>query len=208
MVCAARGYPFVAVMAESFSVEQQQIMRAYGAKVLLTPAAERGSGMVQQGGGARRSDPAGSRAPVRERGEPREYHRQTTGPEILQDFAGKRLDAFVTGWGTGGTLTGAGQVLKAARPDIQIVVAEPTEAQLLNRSQWKPHKNPRAGRPDFVPAVLDPKIFNQRIAITDGEAIEPPHANSPTRRACSSESRRARRSPPRARSPTRPRPAA
>ena len=105
MVCAARGYPFVAVMAESFSVERRQIMRGFGAKVVLTPAAARGSGMVKRAAElaeqhgwflARQFENPANPA----------YHRQTTGPEILSDFAGKPLDYFVTGWGTGGTLTG------------------------------------------------------------------------------------------------------
>ncbi|HEY0993162.1 MAG TPA: cysteine synthase A [Kofleriaceae bacterium] len=170
MVCAAKGYPFVAVMVETFSVERRQIMRAYGAKVVLTPAAERGSGMVrkaeqlaEQHGWflARQFDNPANPA----------YHRQTTGPEILSDFAGKRLDTFVTGWGTGGTLTGAGQMLKLARPDLKIVVCEPAAAQLLDGQPFQPHKI-QGWVPDFVPTVLDRTIFDQRLAITDDEAIK------------------------------------
>jgi cysteine synthase A len=169
MVCAAKGYPFVAVMVETFSVERRQIMRAYGAKVVLTPAAERGSGMVRVAAElaekhgwflARQFENPANPA----------YHRQTTGPEILSDFAGQRLDTFVTGWGTGGTLTGAGQMLKRARPDLQIVVCEPAEAQLLDDQPWKPHKV-QGWTPDFVPAVLDRSVFDDRVAITDDEAI-------------------------------------
>src|SRR5215475_867525 len=169
MVCAAKGYPFVAVMVETFSVERRQIMRAFGAKVVLTPAAERGTGMVRKAAElaeqhgwflARQFDNPANPA----------YHRQTTGPEILSDFAGKRLDTFVTGWGTGGTLTGAGQVLKRARPDLKIVVCEPAEAQLLGNQEFKPHKI-QGWTPDFVPAVLDRTVFDQRLAIEDGEAI-------------------------------------
>jgi cysteine synthase A len=169
MVCAAKGYPFVAVMVETFSVERRQIMRAFGARVVLTPAAERGSGMVRKAAElaeqhgwflARQFENPANPA----------YHRQTTGPEILSDFAGKRLDAFVTGWGTGGTLTGAGQVLKRARPDLRIVVCEPTEAQLLGDQPFKSHKI-QGWTPDFVPAVLDRTVFDERLAIEDGEAI-------------------------------------
>jgi cysteine synthase len=169
MVCAAKGHPFVAVMVETFSVERRQIMRAYGAKVILTPAAERGSGMVKKAAElaaehgwflARQFDNPANPA----------YHRQTTGPEILSDFAGKRLDAFVTGWGTGGTLTGAGQILKAARPETKIVVVEPAEAQLLGDQPWKPHKI-QGWTPDFVPSVLDRTAFDQRVTVTDAEAI-------------------------------------
>jgi cysteine synthase A len=169
MVCAAKGYPFVAVMVETFSVERRQIMRGYGAKVVLTPAAERASGMVRKAAElaeqhgwflARQFENPANPA----------YHRQTTGPEILADFAGKRLDAFVTGWGTGGTLTGAGQMLKHARPGLKIVVCEPTEAQLLGDQAWKPHKI-QGWTPDFVPAVLDRSIFDERIPVSDGDAI-------------------------------------
>jgi cysteine synthase A len=169
MVCAARGYPFVAVMAESFSVERRQIMRAFGAKVILTPAAARGSGMVKKAEElaakhgwflARQFENPANPA----------YHRQTTGPEILEDFAGKRLDYFVTGWGTGGTLTGAGQVLRLARPDIQVVVAEPALAPLLGGGEFASHKI-QGWTPDFVPAVLDREVAQQRVTIADADAI-------------------------------------
>jgi len=169
MVCAARGYPFVALMAESFSVERRQIMRAYGAKVILTPAADRATGMVKKAEAlakqhgwflARQFDNPANPA----------YHRQTTGPEILSDFAGQTLDYFVTGWGTGGTLTGTGQILKAARPDIKIVVAEPAEAQLLGGAEWKPHKV-QGWTPDFVGSVLDRTVFDDRLAVSDADAI-------------------------------------
>jgi cysteine synthase A len=144
-------------------------MRAYGARVVLTPAAERGTGMVRKAAElaaqhgwflARQFENPANPA----------YHRQTTGPEILSDFAAKRLDAFVTGWGTGGTLTGAGQVLKRARPDLRIVVCEPAEAQLLDNQPFKPHKI-QGWTPDFIPAVLDRTIFDERVAIADDEAI-------------------------------------
>jgi cysteine synthase A len=98
------------------------------------------------------------------------YHRSTTGPEILSDFAGARLDTFVTGWGTGGTLTGAGQVLKAARPDLRVVVAEPQDAQLLGGAEFKPHKI-QGWTPDFLPAVLDKSVADERLAIADTDAI-------------------------------------
>jgi len=156
MVAAARGYPFVAVMTETFSIERRKLMRAYGARVILTPAAERGSGMVRRAAElaarhgwflARQFENEANPA----------YHRSTTGPEILRDFAGKRLDFFVSGWGTGGTLTGAGQVLKLARPDLQIIASEPAGAALLGGKDWQPHKI-QGWTPDFVPAVLDRTI--------------------------------------------------
>ena len=114
MVAAARGYKFVAVMTETFSIERRKLMRAYGAKVILTPAAERGSGMV------RRAEALAAQHGwflARQFANPANpaYHRSTTAAEILRDFAGRRLDHFVTGWGTGGTLTGVGEVLKLGR---------------------------------------------------------------------------------------------
>src|SRR6188472_4341724 len=124
MVCAAKGYPFVATMAESFSIERRKIMRMLGAKVILTPAAERGSGMVRKAkelaekhGWFLASQFANPANPA--------YHRQTTAAEILRDFAGRRLDHFVTGWGTGGTLTGVGEVLRVARPEVKVIATEP-----------------------------------------------------------------------------------
>jgi cysteine synthase len=169
LVCAARGYPFVAVMPESFSAERRQIMRAYGAKVVLTPAAARASGAVELAAKlaeergwflARQFDNEANPA----------YHRQTTGAEILSDFAGMRLDYWVTGWGTGGTLTGAGQVIRCARPNTTIVACEPAGAALLDGKEWKPHKI-QGWTPDFVPSVLDRDVYDELIAVTDEAAI-------------------------------------
>ncbi|MBT8095986.1 MAG: cysteine synthase A [Woeseia sp.] len=169
MVCAARGYPFVAVMAESFSVERRKIMRGLGAKVILTPAAERGSGMVKKAAAlaeqhgwflARQFENPANPA----------YHRNTTGPEILKDFAGRRLDYWVTGYGTGGTMTGAGEILKAARPDIRIVATEPAGAALLAGDDWHPHKI-QGWTPDFIPAVLNRDIFDELVPVSDDESI-------------------------------------
>lgn len=169
MVCAAKGYPFVATMAESFSVERRQIMRAYGAKVILTPAAERAQGMVRKAAELAKEHGWFYARQFENEANPA-FHRQTTGPEILQDFAGKRLDYFVTGWGTGGTMTGAGQVLKFARPNLKVVTCEPTAAQLLAGAEWKPHKV-QGWTPDFIPAVLDRKVYDQCLPVTDDEAI-------------------------------------
>jgi len=169
MVCASRGYPFVATMAESFSVERRQIMRAYGAKVILTPAAERAQGMVRKAAELAKEHGWFYARQFENEANPA-FHRQTTGPEILQDFAGKRLDAFVTGWGTGGTMTGAGQVMKLARPDLKIIACEPSSAPLLAGGEWKPHKI-QGWTPDFIPAVLDRKIYDQVLPIADEVAI-------------------------------------
>jgi cysteine synthase A len=170
MVCAAKGYPFVATMAESFSVERRKIMRGLGAKVILTPAAERGSGMV------RRAEELAKKygwflARQFENPANPEFHRQTTGPEILSDFAGRKLDYWVTGYGTGGTMTGAGEVIKAARPEITIVATEPAGASLLAGCEWHPHKI-QGWTPDFIPAVLNRDIYDQLVPVTDARAIE------------------------------------
>src|ERR1700724_381254 len=124
MVCAAKGYPFVAVMTETFSVERRKIMRMLGAKVILTPAAERGTGMVRKAEELSKKHGWFLARQFENEANPA-YHRNTTGPEILQDFVGRRLDYFVTGWGTGGTLTGAGEMIRLARPEVQIIASEP-----------------------------------------------------------------------------------
>jgi cysteine synthase A len=170
MVCAAKGHPFVATMVETFSIERRKIMRAYGAKVLLTPAAERGSGMV------RRAEELAQKHGwflARQFANPANpaWHRQTTGPEILQDFAGRRLDFWVTGWGTGGTLTGAGEVIKAARPEVRVVATEPEGASLLGGKEWKPHKI-QGWTPDFLPDVLNPQVYDELVTVTDDEGKE------------------------------------
>ena len=194
MVCAAKGYPFVAVMAESFSVERRKIMRMLGAKVILTPAAERGSGMVRKAEELARKHGWFLARQFENPANP-DYHRNTTGPEILRDFAGRRLDYFVTGWGTGGTLTGAGEMLKKARPDIKIVVTEPAGASLLAGAEWKPHKI-QGWTPDFMPAVLNRKVARRDRA--HGRATPKratPRASSRPRKASSAASPRAARSP-------------
>lgn len=165
MVCAARGYRFVAVMSDSFSIERRKLMRAYGAKVILTPAAARGTGMV-----ARAAELAGKHGwfLARQFTNPANpaYHRQTTAAEILRDFAGRRLDHFVSGWGTGGTITGVGQVLKVARPEVRIVACEPAVASLLAGSEWQPHRI-QGWTPDFVPEVLDRDVVDAIVPVDD-----------------------------------------
>ena len=170
MVCAAKGYPFVATMAESFSIERRKIMKAMGAKVILTPAAERGSGMVNKA--IELADKYGwFKADQFQNPANPEYHRNTTGPEILRDFAGKNLDYYVSGWGTGGTITGVGEVIKVARPNTKIVGAEPVNAALLSGKEWAPHKI-QGWTPDFIPGVLNKDIIDQIIQIPDDGAIQ------------------------------------
>jgi cysteine synthase A len=169
MVCAAKGYPFVAVMVETFSVERRKIMRMLGARVILTPAAERGTGMVKKAAELAQKHGWFLARQFENEANPA-YHRQTTGPEIVEDFVGRRLDYFVTGWGTGGTLTGAGQIIRLARPEVKIIAAEPEAAALLSGKPFTPHKI-QGWTPDFVPAVLDREVAHQIVTVTDAEAI-------------------------------------
>ena len=168
MVCAAKGYPFVAFMAETFSIERRKLMRALGAKVILSPAAERATGMIK-----RAEDYAAKHGAFLARQFDNEanpaYHRSTTGPEILLDFAGKRLNWFVTGWGTGGTLTGAGEMIKLARPEVKIVATEPAGAAMLAGQEWQPHKI-QGWTPNLIPSVLNRKIADQIVPVTDVQA--------------------------------------
>ena len=168
MVCAARGYPFVAFMTETFSVERRKLMRALGAKVILTPAAERGSGMVKRAQEFAAKHGAFLARQFENEANPA-YHRNTTGPEILRDFAMKRLDWFVAGYGTGGTITGAGEMLKLARPDLKIAVTEPDGAALLSGKPWAPHKI-QGWSPDFIPAVLNRDVYDLIVPVTDVQA--------------------------------------
>lgn len=168
MVCAVKGHPFVAVMSDSFSIERRKLMRILGAKVVLTPAAERGSGMV------RKAEELAAKhgwflARQFENPANPDYHRNTTGPEILRDFAGQRLDVWVSGYGTGGTLTGAGEMLKLARPGIRIVATEPEGAALLSGREWNPHKI-QGWTPDFIGAVLNRSVYDEIVTVTDIEA--------------------------------------
>ena len=164
MVCAARGYKFVAIMTETFSIERRKLMRAYGAKVILTAAAERGTGMVRIAEELAKKHGWFLARQFRNPANPA-YHRNTTAAEILQDFAGHRLDYFVSGWGTGGTLTGVGEMLRVARPEVKIIATEPAGAALLSGQEWKPHKI-QGWTPDFLPEVLS-RTVAQQIELVD-----------------------------------------
>lgn len=170
MVCAAKGYPFVATMVETFSIERRKIMKALGARVILTPAAEKGTGMVK------RAEQLAEKhgwflANQFENPANPAYHRNTTAPEILLDFAGHALDYFVSGWGTGGTITGTAQVLKAARSNISVIGVEPASAAMLSGKDWAPHKI-QGWTPDFIPGVLSTDVIDELITVTDEEAID------------------------------------
>ena len=168
MVCAVKGYPFVAIMSDSFSVERRKLMKGLGAKVILSPAAERGTGMVKKAEELAKKHGWFLPQQFENLSNP-EYHRNTTGPEILRDFAGKRLDYFVSGIGTGGTITGAGEMLKTARPEIKIIYTEPAGAPIVSKGEWQPHKI-QGWNPDFVPKVFNPKIYDECVLVTDIEA--------------------------------------
>jgi len=167
MVCAAKGYPLVITMAESFSVERRKLMRFLGAKVVLTPAALKGTGMVQKARELAEQNGWYWTQQFENEANP-EIHSQTTAVEILEAFAGARLDYWVTGAGTGGTLLGVARVLRKERPDVKIMVCEPDNAQILasdhvqkrnadgtpaeSHPAFRPH--PLQGwTPDFVPKI-------------------------------------------------------
>jgi cysteine synthase A len=190
MVCAQKGYPLVLTMAETFSVERRRLMRFLGAKVVLTPAAERGTGMV-----AKAVELANAHGWFLTRQFENEanadMHSRTTAVEILNDFAGERLDYWVTGFGTGGTLKGVARVLAKERPETKIVVCEPDDAPMLSsgvdqerredgsavssHSAWKPH--PLQGwSPDFIPKLtkdaMDTKVVSKILRIPNAEAMK------------------------------------
>jgi cysteine synthase len=165
MVAAARGYKFIAIMGDGYSVERRKMIRAYGGKVILFPS-EKGS----SGG----NDIADQLAEKHGWFRPRQfhnpanpsYHRMTTASEILSDFAGKQLDYFVTGFGTSGTLTGVGQMLKLARPETRIVVAEPDNAALLSGKEWNVHAI-QGWTPDFIPELLDSSVIDEVLPVDE-----------------------------------------
>jgi len=170
MVCAVKGYPFVAVMAESFSIERRKLMRALGARVVLTPAAERASGMIRVTEALAKKHGWFMAEQFDNPANP-EYHRNTTGPEIIRDFAGRRLDYYVSGWGTGGTITGTGEILKVARPELRVIATEPEVAAMLGGDPWAPHKI-QGWTPDLIPSVLDRRVIDEVLTVSDDEAIE------------------------------------
>src|SRR5579863_1097094 len=189
MVCAAKGYPLVVTMAEPFSVERRKLMRFLGAKVIVTPAALRGMGMVTKANELAKAHGWFMTRQFENEANP-DFHSRTTAREILDDFAGERLDYWVTGYGTGGTLKGVARVLAKERPDTKIVVCEPQEAPLLSSGvhqqrnpdgsaaaahpAFKPH--PMQGwTPDFIPKLtedaVDTKVIERIIQIPNADAL-------------------------------------
>src|SRR5689334_11229992 len=188
MVCAQKGYPLVVTMAESFSVERRKLMRFLGAKVVLTPAAERAVGMVRKA--VELAETHGWFLTRQFENEANaDMHSRTTAREILRDFADERLDYWVTGFGTGGTLKGVARVLAKERPDTKIVVCEPADAPMLTshlpqerrpdgsaaaaHAAWKPHPMQGWG-PDFIPKltgdVVDMKIIDRVVTVAGADA--------------------------------------
>ncbi|MBI3506418.1 MAG: PLP-dependent cysteine synthase family protein [Proteobacteria bacterium] len=156
MVCAQRGYPLVIVMAENFSVERRKLMRFLGARVVLTPAAERGSGMLAKAVELARAH-GWFLTRQFENEANADVHSRTTAREILGDFAGERLDWWVTGFGTGGTLKGVGRVLRAERPETKIAVCEPDNSPLLGSGIGQPldaDGAPAGAHPAFRPHLM------------------------------------------------------
>ncbi|KAI8617540.1 cysteine synthase [Chytriomyces sp. MP71] len=170
MVCAAKGYPFVATMVETFSVERRRLMKFLGAKVVLTPKEQKGSGMVRRAEELAKQNGWFLTRQFANEANPA-FHRQTTASEILLDFTGRRLDYFVCGWGTGGTMTGVSSMLRVARPEVKIVACEPKNAQLLAGAPWQPHMI-QGWTPDFIPEVLDRNAYDELVPVGDEEAIE------------------------------------
>ena len=189
MVCAAKGYPLVLIQAEPFSVERRKLMRFLGAKVVITPAAERAVGMIVKMEELAKAHGWFMTRQFENEANP-DYHSRTTAREIVDAFAGERLDYWVTGYGTGGTLKGVGRVLRKERPETKIIVCEPADAPLLGSGveqrrkavgtpaaphpSFKPH--PMQGwTPDFIPKLtgdaVDMKLADRLFAISGADAI-------------------------------------
>src|SRR5208282_1333507 len=189
MVCAQKGYPLVVTMAETFSVERRKLMRFLGAKVVLTPAAQRGMGMVVKAFELAKTHGWFLTRQFENEANP-DMHSRTTAREIVNDFAGEKLDYWVTGFGTGGTLKGVARVLAKERPETKIVVCEPADAPMLSshtpqernpdgspaagHPAWKPH--PMQGwSPDFIPKLtgeaLDAGGIDRILTIPGPEAL-------------------------------------
>jgi cysteine synthase A len=190
MVCAAKGYPLVVTMAETFSVERRKLMRFLGAKVVLTPAAERGMGMVLKAQELAKSHGWFLTRQFENEANPA-MHERTTAREIIDDFKGEKLDYWVTGFGTGGTLAGVSRVLRKERPDTKIVVCEPADAPMLSthtpqernpdgspakaNPAFKPH--PMQGwSPDFIPKItaeaVDAGVIDRIMTIAGADAMK------------------------------------
>lgn len=190
MVCAQKGYPLVVTMADSFSIERRKLMRVLGAKVVLTPRAQKGYGMYRKAVELAQAN-GWFLARQFETDANAEIHESTTAREIIGDFKGERLDYFVTGYGTGGTVAGVGRVLRRERPETKIILSEPANAQLVGSGKAQPRAadggpasshpafepHPIQGwTPDFIPLVLqeavDKAYYDELIPIAGAEAVK------------------------------------
>jgi cysteine synthase len=190
MVCAQKGYPLVVTMADSFSIERRKLMRMYGAKVVLTPRAQKGFGMYRKAVELAEAN-GWFLAHQFETEANADIHEATTAREIVADFSGERLDYVVTGYGTGGTVTGLGRVLRKERPETKIILSEPANAQLIasgiaqdrtadgapakGHPSFEPH--PIQGwTPDFIPLVLqeaiDAKLYDELIPVAGADGMK------------------------------------
>jgi cysteine synthase A len=190
MVCAAKGYPLVVTMADSFSIERRKLMRFLGAKVVLTPRAQKGFGMYKKAVELAEAN-GWFLAHQFETKDNADIHENTTAREIMADFVGERLDYWVTGYGTGGTVTGVARVLRRERPETKIILSEPANAQIVGSGHVQqrdadgspavshPHFEPhpiQGWTPDFIPLVLqesiDNKLFDELIPVAGVAGIE------------------------------------
>ena len=168
MVGAARGYKTILTMPDSMSKERRALLRAYGAELVLTPAAEGMKGAVAKAEELGKKDAVLVRQFENDANP--EIHRKTTAEEIWRDTEGK-VDAFVGGIGTGGTITGVGQVLKQRNSNVKIFAVEPADSPVLNGGNPGPHKIQGIG-PNFVPAILDRKIYDEVIDVKTDDAVK------------------------------------
>jgi cysteine synthase A len=169
MVCAAKGYKAVLVMPETMSVERRNLLRAYGAELVLTPGTEGMKGAIKRADEIAKEKGYFMPQQFNNLSNP-EIHRRTTGPEIVKQM-GEQLDAFVAGVGTGGTITGAGEVLKGNYPDIKIIAVEPVDSPVLSGGNPGPHKIQGIGA-GFVPSILNENIYDEVIKVSNDEAFE------------------------------------
>lgn len=170
MVAAAKGYPAIFVMPETMSLERRNLLKAYGAQLVLTPGPEGMKGAIKKAEELAKENGYLLLQQFENLANP-EIHRRTTGKEIVEQFGDEQLDAFVAGIGTGGTITGTGQVLKEKYPNIKIYAVEPADSPVLSGGQPGPHKIQGIGA-GFVPKVLDTDVYDEVITVTTEQAFD------------------------------------
>jgi cysteine synthase len=169
LVCAAKGYPLILTMPETMSVERRNLLKAYGAKLILTPGSEGMKGAISKAMELAAELPRSFVPQQFENPANPKIHRETTAKEIWEDTAGQ-VDIFVAGVGTGGTVTGVGQALKARKPSVEVIAVEPADSPVLSGGSAGPHKIQGIGA-GFVPEILDVKVIDQIIKVTEADAI-------------------------------------